>query len=169
MRFAALIVWFVTALWGLYMLAVWLIENDATRQGNSASRLPLPVILGHVTCVLTGLGVWIAYLLLDRPFLAWAALGILVAIVLLGLSMFARWIPVYRMAGDEVAVPVGAMSAALAAAAPGATPQPAPAAAPGRELPAEGSFPLVVVVAHGAFAAFTVTLVLLTALGVGGS
>ena len=25
MRFAALIVWFVTALWGLYMLAVWLI------------------------------------------------------------------------------------------------------------------------------------------------
>ena len=36
MRFVALIVWFVTALWGLYMLAVWLIENDATRQGNSA-------------------------------------------------------------------------------------------------------------------------------------
>ena len=49
MRFIALIVWFVTALWGLYMLAVWLIENDATRQGKAASRLPLPVILGHVT------------------------------------------------------------------------------------------------------------------------
>src|SRR5579859_4782183 len=116
MRFIALIVWFITALWGLYMLAVWLIENDATRQGNSASRLPLPVILAHVTFAVSGLGVWVAYLLLDRRFLAWTAVGILVAIALLGLTMFARWIPVYRMAGDEVSVPAGA----LPAGAPGA-------------------------------------------------
>ena len=113
MRFVALIVWFITALWGLYMLAVWLIENDATRQGTAASRLPLPVILAHVTFAVAGLGVWVAYLLVDRPALAWTAVGILVAIALLGLSMFARWIPVYRMADDEVSVPVGA-------AAPGA-------------------------------------------------
>ena len=161
MRFIALIVWFITALWGLYMLAVWLIENDATRQGNSASRLPLPVILAHVTFAVTGLAVWVAYLLLDRRILAWAAVGILVAIALLGLSMFARWIPVYRMAGDEVRVPLPA----------GATPSAGamPAGAPLRELPAEGSFPLLVVLAHGAFAVTTVVLVLLTALGVGGS
>ena len=161
MRFVALIVWFITALWGLYMLAVWLIENDATRQGTAASRLPLPVILAHVTFAVAGLGVWVAYLLVDRPVLAWTAVGILVAIALLGLSMFARWIPVYRMADDEVSVPVGAT-------APGA-----PGAAPGmpslRELPAEGSFPLLIVLAHGAFAASTVVLVVLTALGVGGS
>ncbi len=161
MRFVALIVWFITALWGLYMLAVWLIENDATRQGTAASRLPLPVILAHVTFAVAGLGVWVAYLLVDRPALAWTAVGILVAIALLGLSMFARWIPVYRMADDEVSVPVGA-------AAPGA-----PGAAPGmaslREVPAEGSFPLFIVLAHGAFAASTVVLVVLTALGVGGS
>jgi hypothetical protein len=161
MRFVALIVWFITALWGLYMLAVWLIENDATRQGTAASRLPLPVILAHVTFAVTGLGVWVAYLLVDRPALAWTAVGILVAIALLGLSMFARWIPVYRMADDEVSVPVGA-------AAPGA-----PGAAPGmpslREQPAEGSFPLLIVLAHGVFAVSTVVLVVLTALGVGGS
>lgn len=161
MRFVALIVWFITALWGLYMLAVWLIENDATRQGTAASRLPLPVILAHVTFAVTGLGVWVAYLLVDRPALAWTAVGILVAIALLGLSMFARWIPVYRMAGDEVSVPVGAT-------APGA-----PGAAPGmpslRESPAEGSFPLFIVLAHGVFAVSTVVLVVLTALGVGGS
>jgi hypothetical protein len=157
MRFVALIVWFITALWGLYMLAVWLIENDATRQGTAASRLPLPVILAHVTFAVAGLGVWVAYLLVDRPALAWTAVGILVAIALLGLSMFARWIPVYRMADDEVSVPVGA-------AAPGAPGMPSP-----RELPAEGSFPLLIVLAHGAFAASTVVLVVLTALGVGGS
>jgi hypothetical protein len=157
MRFVALIVWFVTALWGLYMLAVWLIENDATRQGNAASRLPLPVILAHVGLAVTGLVVWVAYLLLDRPVLAWTAVGILVGIALLGLAMFARWIPVYRMADDRDRVPVGA--------AAGGTPE---GRSP-RDLPAEGSFPLLIVLAHGAFAVSTVVLVVLTALGVGGS
>ena len=162
MPYVALIVWFVTALWGLYMLIVWLIENDATRQGNSASRLPLPVILAHVVLAVTGFGIWVAYLLLDRPALAWAAVGILAAIALLGLSMFARWIPVYRMADDEVRVPVGAaLGAGPGAAAPGSPSL--------REQPAEGSFPLFVVLAHGAFATSTVVLVVLTALGVGGS
>src|SRR6266851_2196061 len=149
MRFIALLVWFITALWGLYMLAVWLIENDATRQGNAASRLPLPVILSHMVLALTGLVVWIAYLLLDRPALAWAAVGILVAIATLGLAMFARWIPVYRSTGDAP----GSMGGAVLA----------------RQGPAEGNFPLVIVLAHGTFAVSTVILVLLTALGVGGS
>jgi hypothetical protein len=165
MRFVALIVWFVTALWGLYMLAVWLIENDATRQGNAASRLPFPVILAHVTFAVTGLVVWVAYLLLDRPALAWTAVGILVAIALLGLSMFARWIPVYRMADEELSVPVGAPSGG----APGATPGGVAGIGSLRELPAEGSFPLLIVLAHGVFAVSTVVLVVLTALGVGGS
>jgi hypothetical protein len=165
MRFIALIVWFITALWGLYMLAVWLIENDATRQGNSASRLPLPVILAHVTFAVTGMVVWVAYLLLDRPALAWTAVAILVAIALLGLSMFARWIPVYRMADDEVSVPVGAGSPG----APGAAASAAAGMPSLRERPAEGSFPLLIVLAHGVFAVSTVVLVVLTALGVGGS
>jgi hypothetical protein len=161
MRFVALIVWFVTALWGLYMLAVWLIENDATRQGNAASRLPIPVILAHVGLAVTGLVVWVAYLLLDRPVLAWTAVGILVGIALLGLAMFARWIPVYRMADDDVRVPVGATVGATAGGTlAGRSP---------RELPAEGSFPLLIVLAHGAFAVSTVVLVVLSALGVGGS
>jgi len=177
MPYVALIVWFVTALWGLYMLTVWLIENDATRQGKSASRLPLPVILAHVAFAVTGLVVWVAYLLLDRPALAWSAVGILVAIALLGLSMFARWIPVYRMAGDEVGVLVGTAPGAAAGvwsgASPGAAPEAVPVAVPGvpslRDQPAEGSFPLFIVVAHGAFAVSTVILVVLTALGVGAS
>ena len=167
MPYVALIVWFVTALWGLYMLTVWLIENDATRQGKSASRLPLPVILAHVAFAVTGLVVWVAYLLLDRPALAWAAVGILVAIALLGLTMFARWIPVYRMADDEVSVPMAAMSGGGPAIQQAA--QSVPGVGSLRELPAEGSFPLLIVLAHGVFAVSTVVLVVLTALGVGGS
>ena len=84
MRFIALLVWFITALWGLYMLAVWLIENDATRQESAASRLPLPVILSHVTLAVSGLVVWVLYLLIDREALAWAAVGILLGIATLG-------------------------------------------------------------------------------------
>ena len=159
MAYIALIAWFITALGGLYMLVVWLIENDATDQRHSASRLPLPVIVGHVTLALTGLAVWVAYLLLDRVALAWTALCILGAIALLGITMFARWIPVYRTA-DPVPQP---------ALVTGGAAEPAPAAQVVHDTPPEGNFPLVVVVAHGTFAVSTVVLVLLTALGVGGS
>ena len=160
MRFIALIAWFVTALGGLYMLAVWLIENDATDQRSSDSRLPLPVIAAHMTLAVSGLVVWVAYLLLDQAALAWTALGILGGIALVGFTMFARWIPVYRTTGavpEPVPVPVGAGL------------QPASPVQAAREGPPEGNFPLFIVVAHGLFAVSTVILVLLTALGVGGS
>src|SRR5215469_7818426 len=124
MRFIALLVWFVTALWGLYMLAVWLIENDATRQENAASRLPLPVILSHVTLAVSGLVVWVLYLLIDRPALAWASVGILVAIATLGLTMFARWIPVYRTPYRTPVAVGGPQDRML----------------PVKEMPAEGNF-----------------------------
>jgi hypothetical protein len=158
--YIALIAWFVTALGGLYMLVVWLIENDATDQRHSASRLPLPVVVGHVTLALTGLAVWVAYLLLDRDSLAWAALGILGVIALLGVTMFARWIPVYRTMDP---------APQLALVPGGGAAEPVPAAQVVHDAPPEGNFPLVVVVAHGTFAVSTVVLVLLTALGVGGS
>jgi hypothetical protein len=162
MRFAALIAWFVAALCGLYMLAVWLIENDATDQRHSVSRLPLPVIVAHVTLAVSGLVVWVTYLLLDRAALAWAALGILGGIAVLGFTMFARWIPVYRTQGvmpEPVPVPVGA----------GLEPaEPAQPAMVIQDGPPEGNFPLFIVIAHGTFAVSTVVLVLLSALGIGG-
>ena len=40
MAFAALITWFAAVLLGLYMLAVWLIENDVTDRAAAPSRLP---------------------------------------------------------------------------------------------------------------------------------
>src|SRR5262249_28099218 len=130
MAYIALIVWFVTLLPGLYMLTVWLIENDVS-DATSASNLPSPIIFTHVTLAVTGFGVWVSYLLSDRDFLAWTALALIGLVDLLGLAMFARWIPVYR----EPAVP--AAQSVLPAAQ---------AAAP------EGSFPVVVVFGHGVLA-----------------
>jgi hypothetical protein len=145
MAYVALITWFVTILPGLYMLAVWLIENDATDRNAAASRLPAPVIFTHLLLAVTGLGVWVSYLLLGHKVLAWTAFSILGIIAVLGAAMFARWIPVYR----EPDVP-GAAGVLY----------------PAQAAPPEGSFPVVVVFGHGLLAVSTAVLVLLTALGV---
>ena len=149
MGFAALISWLVTAFIGLYLLAVWLIENDVTNRGAIKSRLPGPVILGHVLLALTGLVVWVIYLLSDRRILAWTALGILLVIVALGLTMFTRWIPVPRAFAAAAADP-GSVSAEF-------------------DFPAERNFPVPVVAGHGFLASTTFILVLLAVLGVGSS
>jgi hypothetical protein len=148
MGVAALISRLVTALIGLYLLAVWLIENDVTRKGAAASRLPGPVILGHILLALTGLAVWVVHLLSGSAAWGWAALGILVGIAALGLTMFTRWIPVH----------------AAYVAAEAKTGGPAEF-----DFPAERAFPLSVVLGHGLLASTTSVLVLLAMLGVGES
>src|SRR6476646_11002361 len=94
MGVAALISWFVTAFVGLYLLAVWLIENDVG-QDAVHSRLPGPVILGHVLLALTGLVFWVIHLLFGAASWGWAAVGVLVGIATLGVTMLTRGIPVH--------------------------------------------------------------------------
>jgi hypothetical protein len=158
--FATVIIWFSTVLIGLYMLAVWLIENDVTGHGVMPSRLPVPVIFGHLLLAATGLGVWVAYLVLDKMALAWTAIGILGAIAGLGATMFLRWIPVYRGPArtNQAQIPGGALPVA-------ASPAQIPAGA--LAVPAEGNFPVTIVVTHGLLAVSTLVLALLTAFGVG--
>jgi hypothetical protein len=147
--YLALTTWFAAVLAGLYMLTVWLIENDVTSRHTAPSQLPVPVIFTHLGLAVTGLGVWVAYLVLDRDMLAWTAFGLLAAVVALGVTMFARWIPVYR---QEPALTVGSPSTGQVLT-----------------VPAESHFPLAVIAAHGLLAGVTLALVLLTALGVGRS
>jgi hypothetical protein len=147
MGFATVITWFATVLMGLFMLAVWLIENDVTSHGVARSRLPVPIIFTHLGLAATGLSVWVAFLIFNRKPLAWTAVGILIAIAVLGATMFLRWIPVYR--GPARAAGLPQASGGLVA------------------VPAEGNFPVVVVTAHGLLAVSTLVLALLTALGNG--
>jgi len=146
MRVAALISWLITASGGLYLLVIWLIENEAGGRGAAASRLPLPVISGHALLATGGLVAWIGYLITGRRTLAWASVALLVMVALLGLTMVSRWIRVYR-----AFVPAGGR------------PGPADLLA----APAERNFPLFVVLAHGLLAVTTTALVVLAALGVG--
>jgi hypothetical protein len=139
MGIAALISWLITASGGLYLLIIWLIENDADGRSAVASRLPLPVISGHALLATAGLGVWLGYLVTGRRALAWASCAALVLVALLGLTMVSRWIRVYRaVLPDGGAVPVDRLA-----------------------VPAERNFPLFVVLAHGLLGATTIVLVLL--------
>jgi hypothetical protein len=173
MAFTVLITWFTTILAGLYMLAVWLIENDVTSRGTRPSRLPVPVVFGHLLLALTGLVLWVTYLVLERRVFAWAAIGVLGGIALLGFTMFARWIPVHREmpnfavrpAGVRAGVPGGVFEA-------GAPDRPEPEGEPpsagalaGEGVPAEGNFPVVVVAAHGLLAVSTLVMAVICALG----
>lgn len=139
MSIAALIAWLVTAIGGFVLLGTW-IARGGTR-GSDRSHFPPPVIFGHFALAAAGLVVWIVYLFADSTVLAWIAFVLLVPVAALGFTMLARWIPTYRARS---------------------------ATAEGTDV-AERHFPVVVVGAHGVIAVVTVVLVLLAALGVGGS
>lgn len=146
MSVASLFTWIVTMLAGLILIVIWIIEYDRKFQTAAATRLPIPVISAHALLAMVGLQLWIAYLLLDQERLAWAAIASLVAVALLGLTMAARWLRVYR-----------------------AVPAPGPSLTRTATVPPERNFPLAVILVHGILAVTTVVLVLLTVLGAGRS
>jgi hypothetical protein len=152
MTLVALITWIMTVCAGLYLLAIWLIEYDIGAPGGAVSKLPRTVVSGHVLLATSGLLLWIGYVILDRDMLAWIALGALLAVVLLGLTMLGRWIMVRRAIAAALRARTGDGLARARVTAP-----------------AESAFPVPVVVAHGVLAFSTLTLVLLTVFGVGGS
>ena len=145
MDIAALVTWLITALGGFYLLGTWITQGGPRKQ----TRFPAPVIFGHFLLAATGLVVWIVYVFADTKALAWIAVGLLVPVALLGLTMFARWLPTSRSSAAHIG--------------------PGTATAAELQVPAERHFPVGVVVGHGLFAVVTVVLALLTALGVGGS
>ncbi|MDT0615923.1 hypothetical protein [Streptomyces lancefieldiae] len=151
MDIAALITWVITALGGFYMLGTWIQRGGLRQQQSGTSRLPAPVVFGHFALAAVGLVVWIIYVVADKSALAWTSFGLLLPVALLGFVMLARWIPVYR---DRTMA--GAPTTASTQGADGT-------------VPAERSFPVPVVLAHGLFAVITLVLVLLTALGIGGN
>jgi hypothetical protein len=147
MGIAALITWLLTAAGGFYMLGVW-ISRGGLRQPRT-SHFPPGVIFGHFALAAVGLIVWIVYLITDVDALAWTAFALLIPVSALGFAMLLRWLPSFPV---RTAATVGG-----------------PGAATTDQGPAERHFPVAVVAGHGILAVATVVLVLLTALGIGGS
>jgi hypothetical protein len=144
MQWAALITWVLTAGGGFVLLGIWLARGGMRQVEDPGNRIRPPLIMTHFLLAAAGLVLWIVYVVDDNSTLAWIAFAALLVVALLGFTMFAIWLNRRR-----------APSAAAEAPALGA--------------PAEQHFPVAVVGLHGALAATTLVLVLLTAIGVGGS
>jgi hypothetical protein len=157
MSIAAFGAWLVTALLGLYMFTIWLIEDDESESKAGIRRLRAPVVFSHAGLAFTGLACWFVYLYVDVDELAWAAAGIVAIVAVLGATMFTRWVGIRRLASAQAVM-------AQPAARPGAFDPPSAqsAAPPGPALPPERNFPVSVVAMHGIFAVFTVALVMAT-------
>jgi manganese efflux pump family protein len=139
MPFAALVTWVLAALVGGYLLATWIANGGLRRRiGEQPSRFAPPLILGHGGLAAAGLAVWISYLVLARPALAWAALADLVLVAALGATMFGLWLKTGH----------GSVRGRHAS---------------GPRHAAEDHFPPPAVLGHGLFAVATVVLVLVAA------
>jgi hypothetical protein len=131
------------------MLALWLQNGGLEQADQPGRRIRPPLIFTHLALAATGLVVWVIYLASDTKALAWVAFVLLLLVASLGFSMLALWLQ-RRQAGLALA------GAGAAIASEGGQ-------------PAEQHFPVPIVAAHGVVAATTLVLVLLAALGVGGS
>jgi hypothetical protein len=154
MSIAALIAWVITAGFGSFMLIRWATRGGLRHVPGAETHLPPVRVFSHFGLAAAGLVVWIIYLVTDSTVLAWIAFADLVLVAIIGLVMVTQWAKDGR--------------AAMAAATSGANAGARRSDAGGVDL-AEQHIPRPPVVLHGIFAVSTVILVLLTALGIGGS
>ena len=152
MKWAALILWVLTALGGFGMLAIWLQRGGMQQAKQPGRRIRPPLIFTHLLLAATGLVLWIVYLAIDKKGLAWVAFALLLIVASLGFAMLALWLQRRQAAPATAAAGLGA----------------GPTVSEGA-MPAEQHFPVPIVAVHGLAAATTLVLVLLTALDVGGS
>ncbi|HTR90464.1 MAG TPA: hypothetical protein VMI73_01840 [Trebonia sp.] len=93
MRFATLICWLVTASLGAFMLHTWLARGGLDRERSKAGGLPPQLIFGHAAAAVGGLLNWVVFLASGVRPLAWAAVGLLMVAVGLGLCTVTLWTP----------------------------------------------------------------------------
>lgn len=159
MHITALITWLITALGGFYLLGTWIARGALRNPGSS--RLPAPVLFGHFLLATAGLVVWIVYLAVDKQAVAWTAFGLLVPVALLGLTMFARWLPAAR--NRAAVAPVASPAPVGGSGGSGGATLASDVRSGASETP-ERHFPMPIVLGHGLFAVVTVILVLISAI-----
>jgi manganese efflux pump family protein len=98
MGVAALVAWLVTAGSGAYVLGSWITRGGSLRHrpGSTSTGSPPTVIFGHFGLALSGLVIWVVYLVIGWAALAWAAVGVLLPVAGLGMATLAVGLPGYR-------------------------------------------------------------------------
>jgi hypothetical protein len=146
MKWAALILWVITALGGFGLLGMWLQRGGLGQADQPGRRIRPPLIFTHLVLAATGLVLWIVYLASDKKGFAWVGFALLLVVASLGFGMLALWLQRRQAPTAAAGTSVGEGT-----------------------MPAEQHFPVAIVAAHGPAAATTLVLVLLAAAGVGGS
>lgn len=93
MRIATLISWVLTASIGARMLRSLIVGRALRRQRASADGVFPGLLFVHFGLALTGLAGWIGYVISGRHWLAWAAVGLLMPAIGLGISTVTLWTP----------------------------------------------------------------------------
>jgi hypothetical protein len=75
MKWAALILWVITALGGFGLLAIWLQRGGVQQADQPGRRIRPQLIFTHLALAATGLVLWIVYLAIDKRGLAWSPSG----------------------------------------------------------------------------------------------
>jgi hypothetical protein len=153
MAIAALLTWLITAGVGLFMLIRWATRGGLREVPGAGTNFPRVRVFAHFGLAAAGLIVWIIYLVTGNTLWAWIAVADLILVALLGGLLVRQWTKDGRAA-------MASAARSDAAAAPPAT---------GAVDLAEQHIPRPPVVLHGVFAVSTVILVLLSAIGIGGS
>jgi hypothetical protein len=156
MSWVALVTWVVTAGLGFVMLTTWARQGGVRTGSGTDSHFAPPVVFGHFLLAAAGLVVWVVYLVDDSGVLAWVAFVDLVVVAVIGDTLVYRWLKDRRTATVDPGVRGSTTGRAATATVTG-------------QALAEQRIPTAVVGAHGVFAVATVVLVLLAALGIGGS
>jgi hypothetical protein len=107
LRLPALGAWVVTVAAGVWLLAGWLARGGLRRRFTLAAGVPRAVVAGHVALALTGLGIWIAFLVAGEAALAWTAVGAVLAAAGLGMATLAGGLPEGRQETVTEAGPTG--------------------------------------------------------------
>ena len=151
MSIAALVAWILTAAGGFVLLGKWISHGGVRSPGTS--RFPPALIFSHFGLAAAGLVLWIIYLINDQT--SWRG----------SRSRCWSWSRCWASPCSPGGIPGYRAHATVTAGSADA----GRSAPPTADRPAEQHFPVAVVGAHGVLAVATVVLVLLAALGAGGS
>jgi hypothetical protein len=162
LRLAALVAWLVTVAAGAWLLAGWVARGGLRRRHTPVAGVPQPVIVGHFTLALAGLGAWIGFLATGLPALAWAAVIVVLTVAGLGMATLAGGLPEgYHQAG--AVPPEGPPPEGLPPE--GLPPEGPPPGGRATAIRVPAGKPLARIALHGALAAATILLVVLAAIG----
>lgn len=88
----ALVGWVLAAISGLRLLWGWLAHSGFGRSPIKITRYPTGLLVGHPLLAVTGLVLWLWFVDTAQVAFAWSAFAVLVVVLLMGFTMFTRWL-----------------------------------------------------------------------------